>query len=64
MQIPSRMARATEPFKTELFDLKNDPGQLSSITDEAVESRMIGLLTAALQRSDAPAEQYERLQLV
>ncbi len=46
-----------------LFDLHEDPKQERPLDDEALEQRMIALLTDEMQRCDAPSEQYERLGL-
>ena len=50
-------------FGTMLFDLESDPGQLSPITDPAVEDRMTRLMVDLMKRNDAPKEQYVRLGL-
>jgi arylsulfatase A-like enzyme len=46
---------------TLLFDLDNDPGQNSPITDDEVELRMLRLLAALMHESEAPASQFSRL---
>ncbi|HTL40670.1 MAG TPA: sulfatase [Pseudolysinimonas sp.] len=48
---------------TLLWDLENDPGQLSPITDDAVEQRMISLLLDLLRANDAPRSVFGRLGL-
>ena len=64
MRIPAPgMARATTEFTTQLFDLKNDPGQTNPIEDEAVEKRLTELMVGAMKHNDAPPEQFERLEL-
>ena len=64
MRIPAPgMKRVATEFKTQLFDLKQDPKQENPIEDAEVEARMLGLMRAAMERNDAPPEQYERLQL-
>lgn len=50
-------------FGTYLYDLRNDPEQLSPVQDPAVEARMIKLLTKLMAESHAPREQYQRLGL-
>jgi hypothetical protein len=49
--------------RTLLFDLQNDPKQMSPIEDRQLEERMIGRLKDWMKRCDAPPEQYERLGL-
>lgn len=65
MRIPAGggMAAASRAFKTQLFDLACDPGQLEPIHDTAIESEMQSKMIAAMQWNEAPAEQYERLAL-
>ena len=50
-------------FRTELYDVQDDPQQRKPLDDPQLERRMIGLLVQAMKDSDAPAEQYERLGL-
>lgn len=64
MQIPGTgLGRVTQEFTTQLFDLKNDPEQENPIQDPATEERMMGLLRRTMEQSDAPPEQFERLEL-
>ena len=64
MRIPSTpVGRAPEMFRTQLFDLATDPGQLNAIQDDAVEGRMLRMLEEALAAHQAPPEQYQRLGL-
>ena len=67
LQIDSRDPQgAMYPFYrygTRLYDLEQDPGELSPIEDEAVELRMIHAMTRLLKENDAPEEQYLRLGL-
>ena len=64
MRIPAPgMARVTTEFKTQLFDLKNDPRQVNPIENLNVEAQMIELMRNSMERNDAPPEQYERLGL-
>lgn len=53
-----------EGCETLLFDIENDPGQLTPVHDPAIEAEMTDRLIAALQRSDAPNEVYFRYGLV
>lgn len=50
-------------FGSLLFDLQTDPGQREPLRDDDLELRMAGLLVDLMRRSDAPAEQFERLGL-
>ena len=64
MRIPSTgMGRFAEAFKTQLFDLATDPGQLNPIDDADLEASMVARLQDALRQHQAPPEQYERLGL-
>jgi arylsulfatase A-like enzyme len=49
--------------KTRLFDLENDPGQLTSIADSVVEARLIDAMIRLMKETDAPAEAYVRFGL-
>ncbi len=44
-----------------LYDLNADPKQQHPLHDEVVQSRLEQLMVDAMQRADAPAEQYERI---
>lgn len=46
-----------------LFDLENDPRQLSPIIDDELEVRMIALLVEHMRLNEAPPSQFERLGL-
>ena len=46
-----------------LYDLETDPCQTKVVHDEAVEARMKQALISMLDASEAPAEQYVRLNL-
>lgn len=46
-----------------LFDLDNDPQQQYPLIDDALELRMAQLLVTLMRATDAPLEQYERLEL-
>ncbi|MFR8170893.1 MAG: sulfatase [Marvinbryantia sp.] len=46
-----------------LFDLESDPQQLHPLEDEALEKRMLEKLAVLMTENDAPAEQYERLNM-
>ncbi|HXH33574.1 MAG TPA: sulfatase [Plantibacter sp.] len=48
---------------TLLWDLETDPCQMTSIVDDEVELRMLGLLVELLRENDAPASVFERLGL-
>jgi len=51
------------PWRTELFDLRNDPRQEQPITDRAIEERLIGQMVKLMKENDAPPEQFVRLGL-
>ena len=61
MRIPAGMGGAERIFKTQLFDLNKDPGQLNPIRDENTETKLISKMREAMHRNDAPPEQFERL---
>ncbi len=63
MQIPCREDFWMQELETRLYDLASDYGQLTPLDDPAQEARMTGLLVRAMQRAEAPPEQYERLGL-
>lgn len=64
LKIPTTTGRLNPYiYGTLLFDLHNDPEQAQPLVDEAIERRMIALMVALMQANDAPAEQYERLNL-
>ena len=72
MQIPSRTLRPLLSIEapmgrgrmiTLLFDVENDPGQLSPLGDLVVEARMIKLMLREMARNECPSEQYVRLGL-
>lgn len=63
LKIPAKAWAGQHDFHTMLFDTSNDPGQLTPITDPAVEERMIRLMVKLMKDNDAPPEQFERLGL-
>lgn len=63
MKVAARPWMDPHRFGTLLFDLANDPEQLSPIADPAVEQRMIDLMVQLMRASDAPPDQFERLHL-
>ena len=52
------------PYETLLFDLEKDPGELSPISDPALESYFRKEIARLMKENDAPAEQYERMGLL
>ena len=50
-------------WKTELFDLQNDPHEQNPIEDEEVTKRLRMAMTRLMIRNDAPVEQYTRMGL-
>jgi arylsulfatase A-like enzyme len=63
MRIPAPPAGNPAAYGTLLYDLVEDPDQKRPLDDPDLELRMAGLLVDAMRRSEAPAEQYERLGL-
>ena len=64
MRIPAVWAREIENlFKTQMFDLSSDPGQVNPINDESEEQRLMRGMIEAMKWNDAPSEQFERLGL-
>lgn len=50
-------------FGSLLYNIDQDPGQLSPIEDSALEERMVQKLKQKLKEHEAPVEQYKRLAL-
>jgi arylsulfatase A-like enzyme len=48
---------------TRLFDLDNDPEQLSPMEDPEIVSRLVSAMLRTMKENDAPAEAFERLGL-
>lgn len=46
-----------------LWDLEEDPNQLSPLDDLEIESKLISLLCELLEKNNTPVEQYDRLGL-
>ena len=63
LRMPAETAHAQNSYGNLLFDLEQDPGQRSSLTDPQQEQRMADLMRALMRDCDAPAEQYRRLGL-
>lgn len=67
MKVPGRpFGNAVDSMKllrNELYDLKNDPGQLNRLIQPDVEKTMTEKLITELQRNDSPEELYARLGL-
>ena len=63
LKIPGRRPNNPYSFGTLLFDLEQDPKQMSPLVDGFVEHRMIRLMMKLMQANDAPLEQFERLGL-
>ncbi|MDW2798884.1 sulfatase [Clostridium boliviensis] len=53
----------TTSFGSLLFDLKEDPDQIQTISDEAVRNKMKGYIREYMEKNDAPNELYTRLGL-
>ena len=69
MRIPVRRvtnvngAISEETYRSYVFDLQDDPSQQHPLCDSALEDFLKEQLIRTMQESDAPAEQYERLEL-
>jgi arylsulfatase A-like enzyme len=63
MKVPSRKQYRAHEFGTLLFDLEQDPNQELPLDNPELEKKMCVRMTALMQASDAPVEQYERLGL-
>jgi hypothetical protein len=63
MPEPSQFTGAFADLSTQLYDLEQDPEQSAPIDDPQAEQRMVTLLIEAMEASDAPPEQFERLGL-
>jgi hypothetical protein len=50
-------------YGSSLYDLENDPQQLSPIEDAAITQKMVASMTELMAACDTPVEQYERLDL-
>ncbi len=50
-------------FDNVLYDLQRDPGQDNPVKDPEVEERMIRHMVRLMKETDAPQEQYDRLDL-
>ena len=50
-------------FETMLWDTAADPTQQATLQDAEVEDRLKSQLTRLMQEAEAPAEQFDRLQL-
>ncbi|MGJ6980791.1 sulfatase [Aestuariimicrobium soli] len=63
LRMPGSTMGSPTDFGTLLWDLENDPGQLSPVVDNGVELRMATLLRDLMVVNDAPESQFERLGL-
>jgi arylsulfatase A-like enzyme len=63
MKIPKQPWVNQYPFGTMLFDLNNDPQQEKPIKNIKLEKMMIKHMKKLMKESDAPPEQFERLDL-
>ncbi|MFI0351244.1 hypothetical protein [Actinomadura sp. 9N407] len=63
MRIPGFSYTDPYAFGTLLYDLANDPEQRKPLIDDALELRMVALMTDLMRADHAPPEQYERLGL-
>lgn len=63
LKIPAWAMGNPGAWGTLLFDRETDPGQQNPLRDDALETRMVELLVAAMRENEAPSEQYTRLGL-
>ncbi len=61
LSIPGKAQINPYLFGTLLFDLTQDPQQLSPLEDDELELRMLRLLSSIMHEHDAPRSQFERL---
>jgi arylsulfatase A-like enzyme len=64
LRIPGKAWGDAHSIETVLFDVENDPQQLTPIQDAAIEQRMIDQLVHLMNLNDAPQEQFKRLGLI
>ena len=50
--------------QTVLYDLAQDPGQVTPVRDAAVEARLVDAMARLMRANDAPTESFSRLGLV
>ena len=60
---PQNRAMPFYRYGTKLYDLANDPGELTPIEDPEVELHLIHEMTRLMKENDAPIEQYARMGL-
>lgn len=63
MKVRASASREFHHFGTLLFDINNDPEQLTPLKDNNTEALMISRMIRLMQENDAPAEQFQRLDL-
>lgn len=63
MKMPAKANPNTYAQGTRLYDLKNDPEELSPINDKRVQLQMVQLMQKLMRQNEAPAEQFKRLGL-
>lgn len=59
-RIPNVDGRVFENRGTQLFDLQSDPGQMSPLSDPAIEQRLRQGIADVLRAHDAPRELFLR----
>lgn len=64
LKVPAKDKYGVNSFGTMLFDLEEDASQVNPIKNLDIEELMIHKLICALDASEAPSEQYERLGLL
>lgn len=61
--IPPRQGVGVSDTHTVLYDLENDPNQISPVNDPAVEARLVTQIRRIMAEHDAPVELYDRFDL-
>ena len=56
-------AATPKAWKTQLFDLQNDPHEMNPIDDPAVVARLRRSMVEKMIQNEAPVEQYTRMGL-
>ena len=61
LKVPAKDKYGVNDFGTMLFNIIDDPSQLTPLDDKEKEKEMLEKLIRLMQENDAPIEQYERL---
>lgn len=60
LKVPGKDKYGVNKFGSLLFDIKNDPKQLSPLKDSEIEEKMKAKIVKLMKENDAPEEQYSR----